>query len=233
MKSKYTFIIGFLLVSTLAFGVISVLAADYSVAVEEGDEAVREVVKVDEDVWNDIYSSEYDEDEMGAEGEQSKAVITDVDENSDEVIVTYNYWNWTDEEFAADPDDEENMNISLVPENATEEMLIPTPAADYIQDIADSTEETSDNVTAEVDDLTLTIEYDLEYFNQTINFIKEITYNEDGVQENIKIMDIDENIAYEAKLVAPFIPGFPFPVFLGVSAVATIGLIYTIMKRRM
>jgi hypothetical protein len=90
-------------------------------------------------------------------------------------------------------------------------------------------------ITLEWDKRTMTMEVDMDIESEGIridaHFILESEYNENGVKVTEKILDEEEEVIYEMKLET-LIPGYTLPIFLAVSALATIGLVYIVTHKR-
>ena len=225
-KTKY-FLIGFLLIGMFAF-TTTVRASDYEVGVAEDDEYRWQVSTVDKDAWKDAMGEEYDEDSRGKESANYKIQITKIETKDDEATITYDMWNFTEDSFGDEPDDKDNTaDLTLNKDNITQGdayaifygWIIPTPSVEYLEAAID----VMNNTKASLDETTVT--YD------ATNYTVEVSYGDNGILSSQKYMNSDEEIFYEVKL-STSIPGYEIPVLLGITGIFSIGLIYTIMKRK-
>ena len=234
MKTKYFFISYLLLTIFAMSSMISVQAADYKMDVEEDEEFYWTLNTLDEDLADD-YGMDDIEDWVGEDAElgaKFKYTITELDDDkingTDVFIVEYKFWGWATDE--ADFDDKEDTKrtayLAQDPDvyeknNQYFQWVMPTPLEDYLDEI-----DWDDDYEIDGKILTRTVEYkDLEG-----DLLYQYTFNDRGVLESLKAMTEDNEVIYEYAL--PTIPGYELPILLGITAIFTIGIIYTIVKRK-
>lgn len=233
MKKTRYFLIGFLLLSVFAFAAM-VKAADYEVGVAENDELTWTVKTLDGEAYKDLTGEEYDE----SEGDKSKIQITKVETKDDKATITYDSWDTTSESFSEEPDDkDQEMTLHLSKDDISNltaygffyRQIIPTAPSDYIAAVV----EEADNEDFSAEGSTLTITGDsikLLLTNDKESSLK-VTYNNKGVLSTWQLLDADNKVVAELGL-AGGIPGYELPLLLGITGIFSIGLIYTIMKRK-
>ena len=259
LKSKYI-LVGFLLLILFSFCTMVRGASTWEV--EEDELYIYEIASFDEDLAEDVFVNDDIEDILGpdAEVDSMKAqMITDVDEtddyNNDATeddpgwVIEGWFWSedWTDdEEDFEDPDSSDITEFSniRIPEDPEEygslppgwEFLlvlflmytgVPSPADEWLEDI--------DWANIDADGSELAYEYD-SATNPNLNEDYEMfwRWDEDGVFLGYEAV-VDGDTIYEVALKRSFwasIPGYELPIVLGVTAFATVGLIYIIMKRK-
>ncbi|MGV9174188.1 MAG: hypothetical protein ACOC35_16695 [Promethearchaeia archaeon] len=239
MKKTKNFLIGFLLLSALAF-TSTVMAADFEMGVDEGEEATYEVLTVDEDKYETATGDEYNSTENGNKGEKSKVKLTALDVEDDKATLKIDIWDFTDGEFGEDRDD--NYTISDIPLNEEDftnttlyfafMRIIPTPVTNWLE-AAESEAAEIFTANATIDGTVITLKGS-NLMNQWEDEegYQERTYNDKGILSSQKMVDSDDNVFYEITLVGEFIPGYELPLLLGMTGIFSVGLIYTIMKRK-
>jgi hypothetical protein len=229
--------------------------------VEEDELYVYEIKSFDEDLAEDVFVNDDIEDILGEDAEvdaMMAQMITDVDEiddfnddaTEDDPGWEFEGWRWIagwtdDEEDFEDPDASDITEYTgiRIPEDPEEygplsgfaEVFlliiitwigVPSPADDWLDDV--------DWFSLDPDDETLTLEYDSSS-DPTLNEDYEMVWmwDSDGVYQGRQAI-VDGDVIYEIALKKSFferIPGYDFPLFLGFTAVSTIGLIYIMMKK--
>jgi hypothetical protein len=240
MKSKY-FVVGFLLLILFSFSTM-VRGADWEV--EEDELYIYEIKSFDEDLAEDVFVNDDIEDILGEDAEvdaMTAQMITDVDEiddfnndaTEDDPGWAIEGWIWiadwtNDEEDFEDaevPDISEYSNFRI-PEDPEEygamipgwELLLvllltytgaPSPADDWLEDI--------DWADVDADGSELTYEYDSSG-DPTLNEDYEMVWkwDEDGVYLGKEAI-VDGDTIYEV---------------VGITAIASVGLIYIIMRKK-
>lgn len=89
-----------------------------------------------------------------------------------------------------------------------------------------------------VDGLVVTVEYEwavgvlgVDGVNQRDDYEIEYTYGDTGGQSSV-VYQAGDDIFYKTESLSPAIPGFEVTILLGTAAIATLGLVYVIMKKR-
>lgn len=253
MKTKY-FLLGFILSYILLFSTIAQVQADssYSLGMKKDTEITLEVKIVDEsflrhvfgDVWED--SIPEDADEVGM---KQKIKVTAIMENAEidlGVLGEYDafgfeadIWEWTSDEFDAEPDEEEfeivwfedpediNDAYDTVDGYAYDVIMpfVPIDVVKYLDDI----DEWEENRYEEWRTKENMVIHDSIYDGE--NFLEVYTYDtENGFLTRYQIIDEDGDVIYEYG-TSETIPGYEIPLILGITGIFTIGLIYIIKKK--
>jgi len=253
LKAKY-FVLGLLIFSSIAFS-SSVQAAGYELAIKEDDEFIWTLNTLDENGMQDIWGDNWDDDDMWRHAEQGarmKAEIDKVDDKdsdtySDITYLTYEYDVWYFDDYEGDKfgtkDDDGTVYLYSNPKDdydtvkVQKESLYPSQYAwiwpvdteDYWSDIGDYW---ADFV--KIKGLTIEMEFEEDdiRWNAVIQEDCKIilTYNNDGVLQNAKILDNDDDVVAEWSL--GFIPGYELPILLGITAIFSLGIIYVVLKKK-
>lgn len=240
---------GFILLSLVAFS-MPTRAADYNLGVAKDDEMISEIKSFDEDLADDYLGEDDIEDVIGKDAEvgaKKKEVVTKIEEVDDLTSkddgkdcdgweVDIDEWDWTTKDFKDDPDDDSTKNVYADPGDLGEDVSILSLPSIVGTDVAAYLDDVDWHKDVDQEGTTVTIEIDEDdakawYSKIDGDLILEYRYNSKGVIESTKFMDEDGNVIYEISL-AGLIPGYELPLFLGITAIATIGIVYTIMKRK-
>ena len=255
MKTKY-FLLGFILSHIILFSTIAQVRADtsYSLGMKKDTEIILEVKIVDKSELKDVLGHDSWEscipEDADTVGMKQKIKVTAIMENAEinlGVIGEYDafgfeadIWEWTIEEFDAEPDEEEfeivwfedpeDINDAYkVVDGYAYDIIMPFVPIDVVKYL-DEIDEWEENRYEEWRTKENMVIHDSIYDEE--NFLEVYTYDtENGFLTRYQIIDEDGAVIYEYGLLSEIIPGYELPLILGIIGIFTIGLIY-IMKKR-
>ncbi|MFW9938801.1 MAG: hypothetical protein ACFFD5_14225 [Candidatus Thorarchaeota archaeon] len=212
--------------------------------------------------WTDVIENFGEGAENVGAKKKSLVTAVDFDAVSytfDAVNYTTDNWKWTTGPIPAEPDDLTDLNVTsfYAPNNLTYLVnlltsftsnvtmhnaflwlsQLPTPVAQYLGALV-----YEPRWGAVGNTIVHNAVYPLDYVyswsaatyyqyleNCTETWIFDETY---GAFIGYKLQDNESNVIYEFAWLAPGIPGFELTIFLGITAISVIGLIYTMMRKK-
>ncbi|MHA1147850.1 MAG: hypothetical protein ACTSR8_06355 [Promethearchaeota archaeon] len=220
----------------------SVQAVDYELELQEGDEFILEVKIIDENGldknvgrdWEDLLAKNANQI-----GNQMKTRITDTKEadinlgvgNVDGFIIKVDQWDWTDDpsEFKSAPDNEDiELKISHDPRDQIGvPNFAPLPVNDWLKNLeGDQVGIDWDTEKIQILDNSLILEVKMEEVVLVI-----WTYDSNtGALISFQIADNDNNILYQQSLAS--IAGYDLPLFIALSSIASLSIIYIFHRKR-
>lgn len=248
MKTKHI-LMGFLLLTAFAF-MVPVKAADYEMGVEEDQELIWSLNSLDEDAMADIWGDDWDEDDFWDDAEvgaKMKMEITKIEDGEpyygdifggeDSFKVTFDFWYFDDvdgDNFGDEDVEDSTRTMYEDPDNYGDDMTVSRYSFLFPVNTEEYFDEMDWHKDTDREGLKFTIEHDEGdsvwggIADEDITI--EITYNTNGVLQNAKLFDKDDNIVAEFSLGS--IPGYELPILLGITAIFSIGIIY-VMKKKM
>ncbi len=214
----------------------TVQAVTYACSVPTNQEVTFEIKTLDENVLEDLFGDDWEDIIDQKLGDRMKDKYTKIEKESDGWTIWYDHWDWIeqDEVFPEDPD------------KANRKLFVPVDPDDY--DATSISYDSSKCVLTPVSDYLKNVDWPDEYGAK--NSIVTITYDKgdmginkadmkiiltydtgNGLRINTRYVDDDDKIGLEMG-AQTIIPGYELPILLGIVAISTIGMIYSIMKKR-
>lgn len=246
MKAKY-FLVGFLLLFTAIFSVMNTQAASYDIEVEEDDELIYTLNTLDEDAMEDIWGKDWDDDDFWDDAEvgaKMKIEIKDIEDGEpywgfgdDSFKIEFDLWYFDKvdgDKFGNEDEDDQLVYVKEDPKDYTDlkpgrfSFIWPVDTEDYFDDVDWQKDVDQDGLT-----LAIEVEEDDVIWGATADEDCEATmvYNQNGVLQSAKLTYEDDQVVVEWSLGGG-IPGYELPLLLGITAIFSIGIIYSIMKRQ-
>ncbi len=234
--NRKTSILFLVLMATFLIGnVIGARAALYDLKVAENDQYIYKVTTVDKDGLEAVFGTNWAQmmGEMGVQDAKTKYVITGITDKTTYWYITFQYWDWTVGEFDEYPDSTTYyINVYKDPTSlsAYPSLILPVPVDAYLTALVGSIPSYAQDYISSQDNV-LTIDYGkVPYY--PYNYKDVMTWDTtNGVISSEKFTYVGKTI-WELTLQGFQIPGYELPIFLGITALSTIGLIYVIRRKK-
>lgn len=239
-KSSLIMVFGVLLLM-LSSALRPVYGSNYEIDLAKNEDCVLEVISIDEAGLTEVFGKRYYKECKFLENSwKSKFQLKKVYEDTQPIKLKIDYWGWRVQDFGETLPNTLNWSLSLDPRNMTvpyfwvfpKELLkiyyfVPTPTEEFLEELSDSLGEdysSEDNV----------LIYNLISLEDKAYVVESKYDTQTGLLLNMKMKDEMGKILVEIDSEALSIPGFEFPLLIGVLCISTTCvIIYIFILKRL